>query len=38
MVDADADPTFVAGDVVDPVRRRAPEFGNDEVVDPYLFG
>src|SRR5271166_371205 len=38
VVDADADPTGVAGDVVDAVRRRAPEFGNDEVVDANLFG
>ena len=38
MVDADADPTGVAGDVVDAVRRRASEFGNDEVVDANRSG
>jgi len=38
MIDADTDPTRVLGDVVNPVGRCAPEFGNDEVVDADLVG
>jgi hypothetical protein len=38
VIDADAHPSGVVGDVIDAVRNRPPEFGNDEVVHAHIFG
>ncbi len=38
VVDADADPPLVVGDVVDAVGRGTTELGVDEVMDPNVFG
>lgn len=38
MIDPRAYPSGVVGDVVDAIRNRSPEFGNDEVVHANRFG
>jgi len=38
MIDAHAHPSGVTSDVVDAIRNRSPEFGNDEVVHTNRFG
>jgi hypothetical protein len=38
MVDPDADPSFVVGDVINAVGRGATKLGIDEVVDPDVPG
>ena len=38
MVNADAHPSSVVGDIIDPVRHGTAEFLDDEVMHPHVFG